>query len=315
MSEYSNWGGDTHVESWCDPRTATDGWGETQTNEGWGVLQIDEIETFDSWIENNEQNWNETITQEKDSEILERAELVATQSSRKSVERAFISNDQQRPKLQNDFRNQYKKPKSHDNYRSQESYKMETQETRPKVFNANYENIKANLQIVTPESQLSDKKLLPSTLPPIVEEWEYSNTRWEDDVNSSFDDTVVKPITVQLSQMQISQTSDPPKNDSQVNDISNVENVEKSKEVGKNLYTQCIDLVAKRIKALNKRLAKIEKSEEFLQEDPKNRSKLNNDQLQSIEKKEQVIGAIKELEEIYKKIVNIDDEGKKNKKG
>ncbi|CAG8484465.1 3251_t:CDS:2 [Dentiscutata heterogama] len=307
MSDYSNWGGDTHVESWSDPRTANEGWGETHTNEGWGVLQADEIDAFNSWIDNNEQSWNGTITQ--NSEIRERTELLAAiQSSRKSVERSFISNDQQRPKLQNNFRNQYKKPKSHDNYRP---YKTETQETRPKVFNSNYEH----LQIVTPETQVFDKRLLPSTLTPIVEEWEYSNTRWEDDVTSSFDDTVVKQITIQLSQTQISpQTSEPLKNDSQVNDISNVENVEKRKEVGKNLYTQCIDLVAKRIKALNKRLAKIEKSEEFLQKDPKNKSKLNNDQLQSIEKKEQVIGAIKELEEIYKKIVNIEVEGKTNKK-
>ncbi|CAG8508325.1 24947_t:CDS:2 [Dentiscutata erythropus] len=308
MSDYSNWG-DTHVESRCDPRTANEGWGETQTNEGWGALQADEIDAFNSWMDNNEQSWNETITQ--NSEIRERTELVATQSSQKSVERSFISNDQQRTKLQNNFRNQYKKPKSHDNYQNQEPYETETQETKPKVFNSNYEHP----QIVTPETQVFDKRLSPSTLPPIVEEWEYSNTRWEDDVTSSFDDTVVKPITVQLSQAQISpQTSEPPKNDSQVNDISNVENVEKRKDVGKNLYTQCIDLVAKRIKALNKRLAKIEKSEEFLQEDPKNRSKLNNDQLQSIENKEQVIGAIKELEEIYKKIVNIEVEGKKNKK-
>ncbi|CAG8717518.1 19292_t:CDS:2, partial [Racocetra persica] len=239
-----------------------------------------------------------------------------TQGSQNSAGRAFITNDQQKPKLQNNFRNQYKKLKSHDNYRNQEPYKTETHETRSKTLNVNHDYINANLQITTPETQVQvfDKRLLSSTLPPIVEEWEYNTSRWEDDVNyTSFDDTV-KPIADQLSQMQISsQTSSqtleppPPKNDSQVNDVSNVENVEKCKEVGKSLYTQCIELVSKRIKALNKRLAKIEKSEEFLR-DPQNKSKLNNDQLQSIEKKEQVIGAIKELEEIYKKIVNIDTE-------
>ncbi|CAG8601987.1 1491_t:CDS:2 [Cetraspora pellucida] len=295
MSGYGNRGGDTYVESWCDPQTS-EGWGGTQTNEGWGVLQLDEIGSLNAWVDNEE-------------------EVATTQGSQKSAGRAFITNDQQKPKFQNNIRNQYNKLKSHDNY---QNHKTETHEIRSKVLNANHNYIKANLQIITPETQAQvfDKRLLSSTLPPIVEELEYSNTsRWEDDVNStSFDDTV-KPIIVQLSQTQVSsQILEPPKNDSRVNDVSKVENMEKCKEVDKNFYMQCIELVAKRIKALNKRLARIEKSEEFLREDPQNKSKLNNDQLQSIEKKEQVIGAIKELEEIYKKIVNIDSEGKKNNK-
>ncbi|CAG8451829.1 14158_t:CDS:2 [Racocetra fulgida] len=289
MSGYGNRGGDTHVESWCDPQT-TEGWGGTQTNEGWGVLQLDEIGSLNAWMDNEEESWSGSISQEKNSSNRKRTEVATTQGSQNSAGRAFITNDQQKPKLQNNFRNQYKKLKSHDNYRNQEPYKTETHETRSKALNANHDYINANLQITTPETQVQvfDKRLLSSTLPPIVEEWEYNTSRWEDDVNyTPFDDTV-KPITEQLSQMQISsqtssQTLEPPKNDSQDNDVSNVENMEKCKE------------------------AKIEKSEEFLR-DPQNKSKLNNDQLQSIEKKEQVIGAIKELEEIYKKIVSIDTE-------
>ncbi|CAG8557431.1 14286_t:CDS:2 [Cetraspora pellucida] len=301
MSGYGNRGGDTYVESWCDPQTS-EGWGGTQTNEGWGVLQLDEIGSLNAWIDNEEESWSGIISQEKESANQERTEVATTQGSQNSAGRSFITNDQQKPKSQNNFRNQYNKLKSHDNY---QNHKTETHETRSKVLNANHNYIKANLQIITPETQAQvfDKRLLSSTLPPIVEESEYSNTsRWDDVNSTSFDDTV-KPIIVQLSQTQISsQILEPPKNDSRVNDVSKVENMEKCKEVDKNFYTQCIEL------------AKIEKSEEFLREDPQNKSKLNNDQLQSIEKKEQVIGAIKELEEIYKKIVNIDTEGKKNNK-
>ncbi|CAG8839475.1 3751_t:CDS:1, partial [Racocetra persica] len=69
MSGYGNRGGDTHVESWCDPQT-TEGWGGTQTNGGWGVLQLDEIGSLNAWME-NEESW---ISQEKDSSNRERTE-------------------------------------------------------------------------------------------------------------------------------------------------------------------------------------------------------------------------------------------------
>ncbi|KAF0520360.1 hypothetical protein F8M41_016362 [Gigaspora margarita] len=86
---------------------------------------------------------------------------------------------------------------------------------------------------------------------------------------------------------------------------ANVENV------NKNPY---IEVVNKRIRTLRKKMAKIEKCEEIIRSSPDGKNQLNNDQLQSYERKGEVAGALKECEDILKQIENIDKEEIKNRK-
>ncbi|CAG8646071.1 13109_t:CDS:2 [Dentiscutata erythropus] len=81
--------------------------------------------------------------------------------------------------------------------------------------------------------------------------------------------------------------------------------------VNKNPY---IEVVNKRIRTLRKKMARIEKCEEIIRSSPDGKSQLNNDQLQSYERKGEVAGALKECEDILKQIENIDKEDTKNQK-